>query len=57
MNSIKDCSSKFESQIKELKDQVDQANEQLMEKDLSLTEALQKYEFEKKQWTDLEAKL
>ena len=38
MNSIKDCSSKFEQQIRELKEQVDQTNDQLMEKDLALTE-------------------
>ena len=32
-------------------------SEQLNEKDFSLTEMVQKYEFEKKQWNDLESKL
>ena len=48
MSSLKDCSSKYETQIKQTQEKLDQVSEQLMEKDLSLTEMTQKYEFESK---------
>ncbi len=50
--SNKDKTSEFEGQIKELKEKHDLASEAQLEAEAQLQENEQKYEFDRKQWTD-----